>query len=82
VTRITYPLESLGPWHPQAQYIAGLDGQSPTILATVLGGALGVPSLRNPLHAELNSPPEGVTQSGLALVRTMMTVGPVAAERP
>ena len=36
----------------------------------VLGGALGVPCIRNPLHAELNSPPEGdvVSDHGVGLL--------------
>ena len=41
----------------------------------VLGGVLGVPSIRNPLHAELKSPPEGATSVGLALVRSMLMTG-------
>ena len=42
---------------------------------TVLSGALGVPFFRNPLHAELNSPPEDGEISDRASVRMVMKVG-------
>ena len=42
---------------------------------TVLRGALGVPCIRNPLHAELNPPPEDEMVSGRTLVRSMLKAG-------